>query len=100
LSPLPPRRARRGSVERPVNSRLYRAAWLAVALPLLIAAFTVTRPTALPRPTLPPTFSGRAAAAIARTFDRNFPNRTPGSQTAAAAVTEPGGILDLFAPFG
>jgi len=77
-----PRRARRGSVERPVNGRLYRFAWLAVALPLLIAAFTVTRPGVLPRPTLPPTFSGQAAADLAVALEgtpRFDVNRSPGS---------------------
>jgi hypothetical protein len=79
----PPRRARRGSVERPVNGRLYRIAWLAVALPLLLLAFTVTRPSALPRPILPPTFDGEAAAAAAKTLEtdptRSDKVRTPGS---------------------
>jgi hypothetical protein len=79
----PPRRARRGSVERPVNGRLYRIAWLVVALPLLLLAFTVSRPTALPRPILPPTFNGQAAAALANALE-NDPQvsarvRTPGS---------------------
>jgi hypothetical protein len=48
----PPRRARapharprRGSVERPINARLVRGTWLFVALPLLLAAFTVGRPS-------------------------------------------------------
>ena len=56
----PPRRARatrarprRGSVERPVNARLVRGTWLLVALPLLLAAFSVGRPQPLPPPTLP-----------------------------------------------
>lgn len=79
----PPRRARRGSVERPVNGRLYRIAWLVVALPLLLLAFTVSQPSALPRPILPPTFDGQAAAALANTLE-NDPQvsarvRTPGS---------------------
>jgi hypothetical protein len=48
---------------------------------LLIAAFTVTRPTVLPAPTLPPTFSGKAAAAIAADLEQSRLdiNRTPGS---------------------
>jgi hypothetical protein len=99
LSPSVPHRARRGSMERPINGRLYRLAWLAVALPLLIVAFTVTRPDALPAPTLPPTFSGPGAAAIAKSFTRTFRERTPGTENAAAAVSSTGGILDLLAPF-
>ena len=62
----PPRRARapharprRGSVERPINARLVRGTWLFVALPLLLAAFTVGRPQPLPAPTLPAAFDGR-----------------------------------------
>jgi hypothetical protein len=87
-------------VERPVNGRLYRIAWLAVALPLLVVAFTVTRPAPLPVPALPPTFSGSSAAAIARGFAQTFRERTPGTENAAAAVTSTGGILDLLSPFG
>jgi len=79
----PPRRARRGSVERPVNGRLYRFAWLVVALPLLLLAFTVSRPSDLPRPILPPTFDGEAAAAAAKTLETDprylAKVRTPGS---------------------
>jgi hypothetical protein len=102
-SPLPasvPRRARRGSVERPINGRLYRIAWLVVALPALILAFTVGRPNPLPAPTLPPTFSAAGAAQVAKTFAVDFRERTPGTENAAAAVTSPGGILDLLSPFG
>src|SRR5436190_4201454 len=82
-APEPPRRARRGSVERPINGRLYRIAWLAVALPLLLLAFTVTRPSVLPRPILPPTFDAEAAAAAAKTLETDprylAKVRTPGS---------------------
>jgi Peptidase family M28 len=95
-----PRRARRGSVERPINGRLYRIAWLVVALPALILAFTVGRPTPLPAPTLPPTFSGPGAAQVAKTFATDFRERTPGTENAAAAVTAAGGVVDLLSPFG
>ena len=87
-------------MERPINGRLYRIAWLAVVLPALLVAFTVTRPQPLPAPTLPPTFSGPGAATIAKTFATSFRERTPGTENAAAAVTSQGGILDLLAPFG
>jgi len=69
-------------VERPVNGRLYRVAWLAVAIPLLLLAFTVSRPTPLPRPTLPPTFDGGGAASLARSLEdqpNDFVARVPGS---------------------
>ncbi len=97
MPPTPPRRARRGSVGRPVNGRLYRVAWLAVALPLVIAAFTVTRPTVLPATTLPPTFSGPAAGEIAAALRARDPIRTPGSNFDADAASW---ITGEFQPFG
>ena len=48
--PVRRRRPRRGSLERPVNGRLYRSAFLVLSLPLLILAFSVTRPAPLPAP--------------------------------------------------
>ena len=55
------RRKRRGSLERPVNARLYRSSFLLLSLPLLILAFSITRPGPLPAPLLPPNFDGAAA---------------------------------------
>ncbi len=66
---------------------MYRGTWLLVGIPLLIAAFTVSRPQPLLEPTLPPVFDGTAATQVARDFANQFPNRTPGSQTAAAATS-------------
>jgi hypothetical protein len=80
------RRARRGSVERPVNGRIYRAAWALVALPLLIAAFTIARPAALPAPALPPSFDGPTAAQVAEDFADDCPDRTPGTDGATCAT--------------
>ncbi|HEY6584756.1 MAG TPA: hypothetical protein VIZ29_07910, partial [Gaiellaceae bacterium] len=54
--PAVQRRPRRGSLERPVSGRTYRGTALLVAIPLLIAAFTVSRPEQLPPPSLPPAF--------------------------------------------
>ena len=62
-----------------------RGTWLLVALPLLLAAFTVARPQPLPAPTLPPTFDGDTATDLARGFANRFPDRTPGSSGALAA---------------
>ncbi|MGZ8701407.1 MAG: hypothetical protein ACXWZY_03835, partial [Gaiellaceae bacterium] len=63
MASVPPRterrRARPGSLQRPVNGRLYRGTWLLVGLPLLVAAFSVARPTPLPRAVLP-AFDGEA----------------------------------------
>jgi hypothetical protein len=82
----PPRRAlalrarpRRGSVERPINARLVRGTWLLVALPLLLAAFTVGRPQPLPAPPLPASFDGATAEQLARELARDYPDRAAGS---------------------
>src|SRR5262245_49957070 len=81
------RRPRRGSFERPVSGRMYRVTWTLVALPLLIAAFTVGRPEPLPRPDLPPSFDAASAAQVARYLARRFPDRVPGSAQAAEATS-------------
>jgi Peptidase family M28 len=73
------RRPRRGSLERPVDGRLYRSAFLVVSLPLLILAFSITRPATLPAPLLPPNFDGPATQALAIEFAGRFTARTPGS---------------------
>ena len=73
------RRPRRGSLERPVDGRLYRSAFLVVSLPLLILAFSITRPATLPAPLLPPNFDGAATRELAVEFAGKFSARTPGS---------------------
>ena len=65
------RRPRPGSLERPVNARMYRGTWLLVGLPLLVAAFSVARPAPLPRPALPPTFDARRALVLAGELARD-----------------------------
>jgi hypothetical protein len=79
------RRARHGSVERPVNGRLYRGTWLLVGLPLLVAAFSVARPAALPRSFLPE-FDGQAAKRLAGELALEYPNRRPGTPGALSAA--------------
>jgi len=88
----PPRRAlaqrtrpRRGSIERPINARMVRGTWLLVALPLLLAAFTVGRPQPLPPPALPPAFDAVTAEQLARELARDYPDRSPGSDGFRAA---------------
>ena len=61
----PRRRPRRGSLERPVSTRIYRAAWLVVAVPVLVAAFSVGRPDALPAPRTQPFFDEETAVQFA-----------------------------------
>jgi hypothetical protein len=80
------RRARRGSLERPINGRMYRGTWLLVGIPLLIAAFTVSRPQPLRPPALPPAFEAADATADAQQFARDFPDRSPESPNAAGAA--------------
>jgi len=76
----PRRRPRRGSLERPVSTRIYRAAWLAVAVPLLVAAFSVGRPDPLPDPRLRPFFDATTARQFTAELTTRFPDRSPGSQ--------------------
>src|SRR5215208_5056671 len=82
------RRARRGSLARPVNARMYRGTWLLVGLPLLVAAFSVGRAEPLPAPAVPPTFDGVAAAALAEDLVGKYPERAPGSVGPAQWVAE------------
>ena len=65
---------------------MVRGTWLLVALPLLLAAFTVGRPASLPRPALPPTFDGESAAALAHDLADDYPDRFPGSPGALGAA--------------
>src|SRR5262245_50744959 len=80
------RRPRRGSVERPVNARLYRGTWLLVALPLLLAAFSVARPGVLPKSPLPPAFDTRTAKQLAEELAASYPNRAPGGPGSEGAA--------------
>ena len=86
-SPAPERRRpRRGSLDRPINGRLYRGTWLLVGLPLLVLAFSVARPTALQPPGLPSAFDRVAAAQVANDLALHWPLRTPGSTGAIGAA--------------
>jgi hypothetical protein len=80
------RRPRPGSLERPINGRLYRGTWLLVGLPLLLLAFSVARPAALHAPTLPQAFGKEAAATLARDLATNYPDRAPGTPGARGAA--------------
>src|SRR5256885_4144058 len=99
MASVPPRterrRARPGSLQRPVNGRLYRGTWLLVGLPLLVAAFSVARPTPLPRAFVP-AFDGAATKTLATDL-ADLPYRQPGSSQAIAAADW---FRDQLAPYG
>ena len=96
-TPARRRRARRGSLERPINARLYRASLLVLLLPLLIVAFSITRPAALPAPLLPPNFDGAATAELATEFAMHFPDRAPGGPGSLGAGQW---FREQLAPYG
>jgi hypothetical protein len=106
-SPAPERRrSRPGSLERPVNARLYRGTWLLVGLPLLLLAFSVARPLALhTQKNLPPAFDAPRVASIARDLASNYPDRRPGTPDARGAAAwfrsqlEPYGFKVRSEPF-
>jgi hypothetical protein len=95
-TPARRRRARRGSLERPVNARLYRSAFLFLSLPLLVLAFSVVRAGALPAPLLPPNFDGTATRQLAEDFASNSPNRAPSGPDARRAAQW---FRDKMAPY-
>jgi hypothetical protein len=80
------RRPRPGSLDRPVNGRLYRTFALLVPAALVVAAFAVSEPSALPAPSLPPVYDGAASFQLADELARRFPNRSPGSPGARNAA--------------
>jgi hypothetical protein len=100
MAALPPYgqqgRARPGSLDRPVNGRMYRGTWLLVGFPLLLAAFTVSRPQPLRAPTLQPDFDGSAATLLAGELANQHPDRTPGTAGAREAAEWVSGQLSQF----
>src|ERR1044071_1444548 len=80
------RRPRRGSLERPISGRIHRVAWLAVAVPLLVAAFSVGQPVALQQPRLPPSFDRTTAVQFATELARDYPDRRPGTTGSTQAT--------------
>jgi hypothetical protein len=64
---------------------MYRGTWLILAIPLLLAAFSVARPTALPAP-FPPAFDATSAETLATELAGFNPDRFPGTQGATAAA--------------
>jgi hypothetical protein len=96
-TPARRRRPRRGSLERPINGRLYRGSLLILLLPLLILAFSITRPGALPAPLLPPNFDGPATRQLATELSSHYPDRVPGGPGSLSAERW---FRDQLAPYG
>src|SRR5438270_11790441 len=96
-APSERRRPRPGSLERPINGRMYRGTWLLVALPLLVAAFSVARPAPLAAPPLPPAFDRTAVSQLTADLARKYPDRSPGSPGATGAAQW---FADQLAPYG
>jgi hypothetical protein len=90
------RRARRGTVDRPLNARLVRVAFLVVLPPLLALLFSISTAGTLPRPALEPLFDTRAAAALAAQLSTEYPSRVPGTVEAAGAARWYAGTIADF----
>jgi hypothetical protein len=65
---------------------MYRGTWLVLAVPLLLAAFSVARPIRLDPPELPTAFDAPSATALAGELARFNADRVPGSSGAAGAA--------------
>jgi Peptidase family M28 len=83
-----PRRPRSSSIDCPVNGRLYRVSWIVLAVPLLAAAFTISRPAPLPQSpsALEPTFDTAAAYRLAQELAALYPDRSPGTPASVGAA--------------
>jgi hypothetical protein len=75
-------------VDRPLSGRLYRASLVVLAIPVLAAAFTVSRPAPLPPVTaaLEPTFDHVSAYRLAQNLVTLYPDRSPGSPASEGAA--------------
>ena len=80
------RRARRGTVDRPLNTRLVRVSSLVLAPVVLAILFSLSATGALPRPQLEPVFDANVAASVASEFSTEFPSRVPGTDDASNAA--------------
>ena len=96
-SPPRRRRPRRGSLDRPISARLYRAAWTVVLVPVVVAAFTVGQPRPLPAPALPASFDQRTAVRLAEDLAQRFPDRRPGTKGGRGAAAW---VVSRFLDFG
>jgi hypothetical protein len=80
------RRARRGTVDRPLNARLVRVASVVVAPVLLALLFSISATGPLPRPPFDPIFDTTSAAELATELSIDFPSRVPGTVGAEEAT--------------
>ncbi len=80
------RRPRRGSVERPIDTRLVRKVALVLVAPLLLAVLTLNRSGPLPPPALPPSFDADTAVSLTTELASVHPDRVPGSLEAGRAA--------------
>ena len=80
------RRLRRGTVERPLNTRLVRVGFLVVVPAILASLFSISTTGTLPRSGLEPLFDGENAATIVDTLSSQYPSRVPGSEGAGDAA--------------
>jgi Peptidase family M28 len=80
------RRLRRGTVERPLNSRLVRLGFLLVAPAAVAFLFSISTTGTLPRSPLAPIFDPSAATQLADTLSIEYPSRVPGSEGADGAA--------------
>ena len=74
---------RPGSLERPVNARIYRGSWIVIAIPLLIAAFSVAREQPLVAPVFRSVFGEADAQATMYELANTYPDRSPGAASSA-----------------
>lgn len=75
---------------------MYRGTWLALSIPLLLAAFSVARPVPVPAP-FPPAFDDASAATLAEEFAKFSPDRLAGSPGAPDASDW---VIRQFVPYG
>jgi hypothetical protein len=79
-------RPRRGTVDRPVNTRLVRVSSLIIAPAVLALLFSISETGTLPRPALEPLFDSPTAAGLATRLSTEFPTRVPGTSGASDAA--------------
>jgi len=77
---------RRGTVDRPLNTRLVRVGFIVVAPAILALLFSVATTGTLPRSSLEPLFDTSAAATLAKRLSTEYPARVPGTVEAEGAA--------------